>query len=80
MLDTSQISDIFRLSLLDLEFSQIIKNKDGKTQQKKCLFLSAKMTFRVQDIVDKDPVDGEDVPLTIPCICIENEAYEEDQD
>ena len=67
------------MKLENLELSSVVKNKDGKTQTKKCLFLSAKMTMRVQDIVDKDK-DGEDLEITIPCMCVENEQYDADQD
>jgi len=40
--------------------------------------LDSKVSFRVQDIVESDPKDGEDISITIPCICVENSAFEED--
>lgn len=35
--------------------------------------------MRVQDIMDKDK-DGEDLEITIPCMTVENEYYDESQD
>ena len=61
----------------ELEFSQIVKSKDG--QMKKCLILNSNVSFRVQDILEKDPSNGEDISLTIPCIAIENAEYDESQ-
>ena len=71
-LEEKEIENMLRMKCLNLEFSQIVRNKNGKTQDKKQLFLSAKMTMRVQDIVDKDK-NGEDLEITIPCMCVENE-------
>lgn len=75
----SEIENILCLEVGDVEFSKVVKKKDGASQDKKCEFLSSKVTFRVQDIVDTDS-NGEDVGIAIPCICVENESYEADQD
>ena len=73
----SEIEDILCLEIGDIEFSKIVKHKGGASYDKKCEFLCSKVTFRVQDIVDTD-CNGEDVSITIPSICVENESYEAD--
>lgn len=73
----NQIEELLCEMLENVEFSQIIKVKDH--QDKKCEFLESKVSFRVQDIVEKDPTDGEDIEITIPCLSIENISYEEGQ-
>ena len=72
----SYIEEFLCIQLVDIEFSQVIKVKGH--QDKKCEFLDSKVSFRVQDITETDPKDGEDISITIPCICVENSAYEED--
>ena len=65
------------VQVTELEFSQVVKSKDA--QMKKCLMINSSVSFRVQEIVEKDPQNGEDIPLTIPCIAIENSEYDESQ-
>mgnify|MGYP006110898057 CR=1 FL=1 len=79
ILPANSITELLTLSIADLEFNSVAKNKDGKTQQKICLFLSSRLTVRVQDIVEKD-ARGEAVSLAIPCLCIENLNFDVDQD
>ena len=73
----ADIEDMLCVQVTELEFSQIVKCKDGQT--KKCIMINSSVSFRVQDIVEKDPTNGEDITLTIPCIAIENSEYDEDQ-
>lgn len=79
IMQESEIEDVLCMELGEIEFSKVIKKKDGASQDKKCEFLSSKATFRVQDIVDTD-ANGEDVSMAIPCICVENESYDADQE
>ena len=55
-----------------------MKKKDKSGQEKKCLVLKSKLSFRVQEVMEKDMETGEDISLTIPFICIENVEYDAD--
>ena len=72
----ADIEDFLCVQVENVEFSQIKKTKDLK-QEKKCQFLESRISFRVQDIVEK--YDGDEISITIPSICVENISYEEDQ-
>lgn len=78
LLSEDRIQEIMLAQLDRVEFCKIIKVA-GK-QDKKCEFLESRVTFRVQDLTEKNPVDGEDIEMVIPCLCVQNLAYEEDQD
>ena len=41
------------VQVTELEFSQVVKSKDA--QMKKCLMINSSVSFRVQEIVEKDP-------------------------
>ena len=76
-LTEQRIEEILSIQTEKVEFGKVIKVANH--QDKKCEFLDSRVTFRVQDVVEKNLEDGEDIEITIPCLCIENMAYEEDQ-
>ena len=78
VLTEDDIEQILCLELNDLEFSIVARGKAHL--EKRCEFLEASAVFQVKDIVESDPANGEDIQLSIPCIQIENKAFEEDQD
>jgi len=78
ILSEHDIEDILCTMVEDIEFSQMVKRKDKSGQDKRCLMLNSKLSFRVQDVVENDAKRGDDITLTIPCICIENAEYDPD--
>ena len=78
ILSEHDIEDILCTMVEDIEFSQVTKRKDKSGQDKRCLMLNSRLSFRVQDVVENDPKRGDDITLTIPCICIENGEYDAD--
>ena len=53
ILQEADIEDMLCVQVTELEFSQVVKSKDA--QMKKCLMINSSVSFRVQEIVEKDP-------------------------
>ena len=72
ILSDHDVEDILCTMIENIEFSQILKRKDKTGQEKQCLMLNSRISFRAQDVTEKGTM------ATIPCICIENIEYDED--
>lgn len=74
-----RIEEVLCCTVENVQFGKVIKTPNNQ-QEFKCEFLDARLSFRVFEMVETNPENGEDVEVTIPCVAIENAAYEEDQD